>query len=70
MPLTFNLLIKFSNILKNCPLVPGNTQSYKKKNVCNKGAVMFLDNNSCDHLQDDKFNDILYHVLFLLMSMT
>lgn len=49
----------------NSPLVPGNTVFLKKNNVCNKGAMIFLDNSSRDYLQKDKFSDsflVLYHV--------
>ena len=37
----------------------------QSSNVCEKGAMLFLDNNSCDYLQRDKFSGILHHVLFL-----
>lgn len=52
----------------NSSLVPGNTV-FLKNNVCNKGAMIFLD-NSCDYLQRDRVSDsffhFFYHVLLLL----
>lgn len=51
----------------NSPIVPGNSL-FLKKNVCNKGAIIFLDSALCDYLPRGKFSEsflILYHVLFL-----